>query len=67
MCQALNAVNSSKYANQISRLKHFIKVAALSKGEVHDHISPSGKMDVAVNTHYGFLSLNSANGLLAGA
>jgi hypothetical protein len=67
MAQALNAVNASKYANQINRLRHFIKVAALSKGEVHDHVSPSGKMDVAVNAHYGFLSLNSATGLLAGA
>jgi hypothetical protein len=67
MAMALKAVNPTKYANQISRLIYFIRLAALSKGEVHDYLNPSGKMDVGVNAHYGFLSLNSATGLLAGA
>ena len=67
MAQALAAVNASKYANQILRLKYFIQLAAFSRGEVHDYIPPSGRMDIAVNAHYGFLSLNAANGLLAGA
>jgi hypothetical protein len=67
MCLALQGVNATKYADRIKRLKYFIQLAALSHGEVNDYINPSGKMDVAANAHYGFLSLNAATGLLTGA
>lgn len=67
MVLAMDSVNCTKYANQISRARRFIQLAALRHGEVADYVLPNGRMDIGVDTAYGFLALNSALGLLAGA
>ena len=67
MAMSMSAVNSSKYAVQITRIKRFIQWAALDKGEVHDYVRPNSMMDIAPDDFYGFSSLVSAQGLLAGA
>jgi len=67
----MNAVNSSKYATMISKSKELLKWMALSDGRIYDIVKPAGELLVSkmspTEEGYGFLSLPSALGLLAGA
>jgi len=71
MILAMNAVNSTKYATMISKSKELLKWMALSDGRIYDIVKPAGELLVSkmspTEEGYGFLSLPSALGLLAGA
>jgi hypothetical protein len=66
-----NAVNATKYADDVSKMKAFLKWIALEDGRLFDLVDVDGRLWRAkVSTYdeaYGFLSLPCAQALLAGA
>jgi hypothetical protein len=76
MALAMNAVNSTKYANHIAKTKTFLQWMALDDGRVYDCVDKDGILWIAktdafdpilMEEAYGFLSVASALALLAGA
>ena len=75
MVIAMNAVNASKYAQYITSCKNFLKWMALDDGRMFDFCRPYGELEVgrvlvagiAAREEFGFIGLNAALALLAGA
>jgi hypothetical protein len=75
MVMAMDAVNSSKYANYITAGTNFLKWLHLGDGRCFDFVRPSGELDVGrvlvagiqAKEEFGWLALNPALALLAGA
>jgi len=71
MISACNAVNSIKYADDITRMKTFLKWMALSDGRLFDAVEVDGRLwrsrITPTKEAYGFLSLPLGQALLAGA
>lgn len=71
MVMAMDEVNSTLYADRITRARNFIKLASISGGRVYNRVKIDGRIDLGEGAKSGdgmhFRSLNSALGLLAGA
>ncbi len=71
MAMAMGTVNSSKYADNISRSIRYLRWIALDDGRLFDFADKDGRLWVAqvggAYEGYGFLSLSAAQGILAGA
>jgi hypothetical protein len=75
MVMSMNAVNASKYANYITAGTNFLKWLHLGDGRCFDFVRPSGELDVGrvlvagiqAKEEFGWLALNPALALLAGA
>lgn len=75
MVIAMNAVNATKYADYLTAAKDFIKWMHLENGRMFDFARPHGELDVGrvleagiqAKEEFGFIGLNTALGLLAGA
>ena len=71
MILGCNAVNATKYADDVAKMKAFLKWAALEDGRLFDLVDVDGRLWRAkvskYDEAYGFLSLPCAQALLAGA
>ena len=71
MIMACNAVNPTKYADDVTRMKAFLNWVALSDGRLFDCADVNGRLWRAklssTEEAYGFLSLPLAQALLSGA
>ena len=70
MIKACSVVNSSKYADDILRMKAFLKWLALEDGRLFDTVDEDGRLwrsKIDLEEAYGFLALPVAQALYAGA
>ena len=75
MVLAMNSVNATKYADYITAGKDFLKWMHIGGGRVFDFVRPHGECevgrvyqaDIQATEEFGWLSLNPALALLAGA
>jgi hypothetical protein len=75
MVIAMNAVNATKYADYITAGKDFLKWMHIGGGRVFDFVRPHGECEVgkvleagiAAKEEFGWLALNPAQAILAGA
>lgn len=75
MVRAMDSVNSTKYADYITAGRNFLKWMHLEGGRVFDFVHPHGELEVGrvleagmmKKEEFGWLSLNPALAILAGA
>jgi hypothetical protein len=75
MVLAMNAVNATKYAGYITSGIDFLKWLALADGRMFDFVRPYGELEIGrvmvagvqAKEEFGFIGLNSALAILAGA